>query len=104
MNVKVDTDGYAVDIPGDCIIESIRESRRRLTFMVFAPTSAPMRLCAGVGAKAKKSKGVFEDFNISAERIESLPAPFKRSARVGSSNRVGVGAFKEVSYGNAIRS
>src|ERR1035437_10192972 len=103
MNVKVETDGYALDTPDHVMIRLMRGSRRRVTLMVFAPTSAAMRLCAGVGAKAKKSNGVSDAFNISAERMESLPAPFKRSARAGSTSRAGVGIMAEASYGNAMR-
>ena len=103
MNVKVETDGYAPDNPNHDLVKLINGSRRRLTIIVFAPTSVAICLCAGVGAKEKKSNGVFDAFNISAESIESLPAPFKRSVRTGRSNRVGVGTIAEGSYGKAIR-
>ena len=71
--------------------------------MVSAPTSFAIFLCAGVGAKAKKSNCVPDDFNISADRTESFPAPFKRSALAGRSNRAGVWATAESLYGNAMR-
>src|SRR3989344_4961472 len=103
MNVKVETDGYELDTPKIDMITPIHGSRRRVALMVFAPTSAAMRLWAGVGAKAKKSNGVPDAFNISAERMESLPAPFKRSALAGRSNRAGAGSAAEASNGNAMR-
>lgn len=71
--------------------------------MVFAPTSLPIRLCAGDGEKAKKSNNFPDFFSISAERIESFQAPFKSNARSEGTNRPGAGATTESSNGKLIR-